>query len=157
MASPTAIQTSKLRRNRRRLGPPSQAQVDAMVESIRALGMIVKPLDVRRVGDSYEIVDGEVRWLAAQQLNIDIVPIQVIPLDDHANSAAALILNMDRESIAPDEVITSLERLVSEFGEDAAEIVLERLPELREAAASNPEFQQRVSVLMASCKIDTQS
>ncbi|MCO2278206.1 chromosome partitioning protein ParB [Pseudomonas aeruginosa] len=153
MASPTAIQTSKLRRNRRRRGPPSQAQVDAMVESIRALGMIVKPLDVRRVGDSYEIVDGEVRWLAAQQLNIDIVPIQVIPLDDHANSAAALILNMDRESIAPDEVITSLERLVSEFGEDAAEIVLERLPELREAAA----FQQRVSVLMASCKIDTQS
>jgi ParB family chromosome partitioning protein len=128
-----------------------------MVESIRDLGMIVKPLEVRRIGDSYEIVDGEVRWLAAQQLNIDIVPIQVIQLDDHANSAAALILNMDRESIEPDEVIASLERLVSEFGEDAAEIILERLTELREAAASNPEFQDRVSALMAICKIDSQS
>ncbi|EMN3634447.1 ParB N-terminal domain-containing protein [Pseudomonas aeruginosa] len=156
MSIPTAIQTSKLRRNRRRLSPPSQAQVDAMAESIRDLGMIVRPLEVRRVGDSYEIVDGEVRWLAAQQLNIDIVPIQVIQLDDHANSAAALILNMERESIEPDEVIASLERLVSEFGEDAAEIVLERLPELREAATSNPEFEDRVSALLASCKIDSQ-
>lgn len=157
MASPTAIQTSKLLRNNRRLAPPSQAQVDAMAESIKDLGMIVKPLEVRRVGDCYEIIDGEVRWLAAKQLNIDIVPIQVIQLDDHASSAAALILNTDRESIAPDEVITSLERLVSEFGEDAAEIVLERLPELREAAATNAEFQDRVSSLLASCKIDSLS
>jgi ParB family chromosome partitioning protein len=128
-----------------------------MAESIKDLGMIVKPLEVRRVGDCYEIIDGEVRWLAAKQLNIDIVPIQVIQLDDHTSSAAALIHNTDRESIAPDEVITSLERLVSEFGEDAAEIVLERLPELREAAATNAEFQDRVSSLLASCKIDSLS
>lgn len=117
--------------------------------------MIVEPIKVRRVGDRYEITDGEVRWLAAKQLKIDIVPIQVIPVDDHASSAAALLLNMDRESIAPDEVITSLERLVAEFGEDAAETVLERLPELREAAASSTEFQDRVNALLASCNIDS--
>lgn len=157
MSSPTSIQTSKLLHNSRRLAPPSQAQVDAMAESIKDLGMIVKPLEVRRVGDSYEIIDGEVRWLAAKQLSIDIVPIQVIQLDDHECSAAALILNTDRESIEPDEVITSLERLVAEFGEDAAEIVLDRLPDLREAAATNVEFQDRVSSLLAICKIDSLS
>lgn len=59
MASPTAIQTSKLLRNSRRLAPPSQAQVDDMAESIRDLGMIAKPIDVRRVGDGYEIVDAQ--------------------------------------------------------------------------------------------------
>lgn len=157
MASPTAIQTSKLLRNSRRVASPSQAQVDAMAASIKDLGMIVKPLEVRRVGDSYEIIDGEVRWLAAKQLSIDIVPIQVIQQDDHTSSVAALILNTDRESIAPDEVITSLERLVTEFCEDGAEIVLERLPELREAAATNADFQDRVSSLLASCKIDSLS
>lgn len=79
MSSPTVTQTSKLVRNSRRHAQPSQAQVDTMAESISALGMIVKPLEVRRVGDGYEIIDGEVRWLAAKQLSIDIVPILVFP------------------------------------------------------------------------------
>lgn len=156
MTSPTVTQTSKLVRNSRRHTQPSQAQVDAMAESIRALGMIVQPLEVRRVGDSYEIVDGEVRWLAAKQLNIDIVPIQVIPLGKHESAAASLILNMDREPIAPEEVISSLERLYSEFGADAAETIKEKLSELRNAAESSPELRGRINALLASCNIDSQ-
>lgn len=156
MASPTAIQTSKLLRNSRRLAPPSQAQVDAMVESIRDLGMIAKPIDVHRVGDGYEIVDGEVRWLAAMQLNIDIVPIRVIPLGVHESTAASLILNMDRESIAPEEVISTLERLFHEFGADAAETILEQMSELRNAAETSPELRGRINALLTSCNIDSQ-
>lgn len=158
MSKPTSIQTAKLVPSSRRVAArPGKAQIDAMAESIRALGMIVEPIKVRRVGDRYEITDGEVRWLAAKQLNIDIVPIQVIPLDDHEGSAAALILNMDRESIAPEEVIKNLERLAFEFGMNAAEIVLEHLPELQDAAASNAAFRDRVNALLASCSIDSLS
>lgn len=156
MTSPTVTQTSKLVRNSRRQAQTSQAQVDAMAESISALGMIVKPLEVRRVGDGYEIVDGEVRWLAAKQLNIDIVPILVIPIGEHESAATSLILNMERESIAPEEVLSSLERLYSEFGADAAEAIKEKLSDLRNAAESSPELRGRINALLASCNIDSQ-
>ncbi len=151
MTSPTVTQTSKLVRNSLRHAQPSHARVDAMAESISALGMIVKPLEVRRVGDGYEIVDGEVRWLAAKLLSIEIVPILVIPICEHESAAASLILNMDRESIAPEEVLSNLERLYSEFGADAAETIMEQLSELRSAAESSPELRGRINALLASC------
>lgn len=152
----TALQTSKLVPNKRRPAPPSQARVDAMAESIRSLGMILEPLKVRSVRGSYEIVDGEARWLAAQQLNIDIVPIQVIELEDDTSPAASLLLNMDRESIAPEDVISNLERLVDAFGVDAAASVLESLPVLREAASASPELQDRLDALLTNCRLDLQ-
>ncbi len=156
MNNPTVLQPSKLVRNSRRLARPGQAQVDTMAASIQSLGMIVEPIQVRRVGNGYEIVDGEVRWLAALQLNLDIVPVEVILIDAQESAAATLMLNMERESIDPEEVVSNLERLVSEFGADAAEIVIERLPELRELAQAIPEFKDRIDAFLAVCKIDAQ-
>lgn len=153
---PTAIQTSKLIGNRRRPAPPTQAQVDAMVESIRSLGRIVEPLVVIPLGSSYEVLHGEVRWLAAKQLKIDIVPIRVVELDGHVSAAASLISNLEPESIAPEEVISGLESLVSEFGNEAAETVMDRLPELREIFADSSNFRVRIGGLLASCGIDSQ-
>ena len=157
MKNPTAVQPSKLVPSDMRPAPPSQAQVETMAESILSHG-IIEPILVSRVGDSYQITPGggEVRWLAAQKLGMDIVPIRVVQLDDHSRAAAALIFNTTRESIEPEEVISNLERLVSEFGEDAAEIVKERLPELQHIAAESTEFQDRIKSLLANCNIDSQ-
>ncbi|HBO5514555.1 TPA: ParB N-terminal domain-containing protein [Pseudomonas aeruginosa] len=156
MSTPPVIQTSKLIGNSRRprKAPPSQAKVDAIVESIRSIGRIVDPLLVRPADDGcYEIVDGEVRWLAAKQLGIDIVPVQIIPLDDYEGSIASVMGNMVREPIDPSEVLAGLESTVSEFGVNTAGIVMEHLPELQEIAASNPEYEARINALLASCGI----
>lgn len=157
MNAPTAMRTNKLVGNSRRPAPPIQAQVDAMVESIRSDGRIIVPIKVRLVGGNYEIVDGEVRWLAAQRLNMDIVPIKLIQLDDDTSAAVAIIFSRERESIAPEEVIFELESLVSEFGENAAETVMVRLTELREIAFDNRELNGRINDLLASCGIESQS
>jgi ParB family chromosome partitioning protein len=116
----------------------------------------MEPLLVTRLGDRYEITPGggQVRWLAAKKLAMDIVPIRVVELDDHSKAAVALICNTVRENIAPEEVINSLERLVSEFGVNAADIVTERLPELQEISAEHPEFQDRIKSLLDSCEIE---
>lgn len=155
MKNPTAVQTNKLVRSKLSPKTPSQAQVDAMAESILSYG-IMEPLLVTRLGDRYEITPGggQVRWLAAKQLGMDIVPIRVVELDDHSKAAAALICNTVRENIAPEEVINSLERLVSEFGINAADIVTERLPELQEISAEHSEFQDRIKSLLDSCEIE---
>jgi len=155
LKNPTAVQTNKLVRSKLSPKTPSQAQVDAMAESILSYG-IMEPLLVTRLGDRYEITPGggQVRWLAAKQLGMDIVPIRVVELDDHSKAAAALICNTVRENIAPEEVINSLERLVSEFGINAADIVTERLPELQEISAEHSEFQDRIKSLLDSCEIE---
>ncbi|AZP73799.1 ParB N-terminal domain-containing protein (plasmid) [Pseudomonas veronii] len=155
MKNPTAVQTNKLVRSKLSPKTPSQAQVDAMAESILSYG-IMEPLLVTRLGDRYEITPGggQVRWLAAKKLAMDIVPIRVVELDDHSKAAVALICNTVRENIAPEEVINSLERLVSEFGVNAADIVTERLPELQEISAEHPEFQDRIKSLLDSCEIE---
>ncbi|MBM5458705.1 ParB N-terminal domain-containing protein [Pseudomonas sp. P66] len=156
MSTPTATQTNKLVQSGSRPTAPSQAQVDAMAESIRSLG-ILEPLLVNRVGDRYQIIEGggEVRWLAAQKLGMDIVPIRVVEFDDHTEATVSLMLNMTRESIAPEEAFSGLESLVAEFGEVAEETVIERLPELRGLVAANPEFQSRLDALLSSCSINS--
>ncbi|EPG8944056.1 ParB/RepB/Spo0J family partition protein [Pseudomonas aeruginosa] len=155
MKTPTAVQTSKLVRSKISPATPSQTQVDAMAESILSDGIMV-PLLVTRMGDRYEIAPGggHVRWQAALKLGMDIVPIRVLELDDQSQAAAALIFNTAREEIAPEEVINNLERLVSEFGINAADLVTERLAELEEIAAEHPEFRDRIKSLLDSCEID---
>ena len=118
--------------------------------------MIVQPIEVRRAGDGFEIVDGEVRWLAAQKLNIEIVPIRVVPVDAHDCAAASLILNMDREAIAPAEIVSNLESLFSTFGLDASETIEQNLPELLMASEGSPELRARVDALLAKCGIERQ-
>lgn len=89
-----------------------------MAESIRACGGILTAIVVRPAGNKYEIVKGEVRWLAAVQLKLDIVPIQVVEFDDlshHARAAVDLMASAAREEILPEELVNSLEGLYKAF------------------------------------------
>lgn len=133
------------------------SQVDAMATSIKEMG-ILEPILVRKVGERYEITPGGglVRWIAATKLGIDIVPIRVLQLDEEAYAVSSLIANTSREPIAPEETVGNLERLIEEFGENAADLVIEQMPSLREAAAADPELQARINALLARCKIDSE-
>lgn len=151
---PTALQTNSLVPSPNRPTPIDKAKVDMLAESIRVNG-ILTPIQVRRVGGKYEIINGESCWYAAKQLGMDIVPVEVVEhggqLDRHVAGAQALLMNVERETIPPAEVIQGLERFVAEFGKDAAETVLEQLPQLLEAVDDNPELKPRLNQLLESC------
>lgn len=157
MSTPIVIQTSKIMPPSCSARPPSVSQVDAMATSIKEMG-ILEPILVRKVGERYEITPGGglVRWIAATKLGIDIVPIRVLQLDEEAYAVSSLIANTSREPIAPEETVGNLERLIEEFGENAADLVIEQMPSLREAAAADPELQARINALLARCKIDSE-
>jgi len=53
-----------------------------LVTEIRRLGRVAKPIVVRRVGDDYEIVDGEHNWRAAKEVGLAEVPCEVVDVDD---------------------------------------------------------------------------
>lgn len=156
MNTHTAIQTSKIVPNSYPADRPSQSIVDAMVASIKDMG-ILNPILVRQKGERYEIIPGGgmVRWLAATKLGMDIVPVKVVQLAEMDWGEVAQIDNMRREPISPHERVASLERLIDEFGLDAGDLVMEQLADLREAAASDPELQSRVSSILARCNIDS--
>lgn len=129
-----------------------------MMKSIQAAGEIIKPIDVRRVGDSYEIEDGEVRWLSAIALKIDIVPINVMDIDHDTSAIDTLMLGMSatREELNPGEVVSNLEALYREFGVNAGEIVAENMHRLKEYCTSAPELRDRIVALLNNCGINAE-
>jgi ParB family chromosome partitioning protein len=85
-----------------------------LADSIRAQG-VIQPIVVRAVGDSFEIIAGERRWRAAQQAELDEIPVIVRDVDDEVAVAMALIENIQRENLNPLEEAAALKRLVDDF------------------------------------------
>jgi ParB-like chromosome segregation protein Spo0J len=63
--------------------------------SIREFGFI-DPLTVRRLGDAYEIIDGEQRWQAGKAEGITHFPCIVLDVDDDTARELTIILNDTR-------------------------------------------------------------
>jgi ParB family transcriptional regulator, chromosome partitioning protein len=85
-----------------------------LAESIRQKG-ILQPLLVRRAGSGYELIAGERRYRAAQQVGIEQVPVSVRDASDGEMLEMALIENIQRENLNPLEEARAYRRLADEF------------------------------------------
>ena len=89
--------------------------LEELANSIRSQG-IMQPLVVRQLaGEQYEIIAGERRWRAAQQVGLDTVPVIIREVSDEAAIAMALIENIQREDLNAMEESLALQRLQQEF------------------------------------------
>lgn len=89
--------------------------LEDLANSIRAQG-IMQPIIVRPTGvDSYEIIAGERRWRAAQQVGLDSIPVLIKDVPDESAMAMALIENIQREDLNAIEEAQALIRLQQEF------------------------------------------
>jgi ParB family chromosome partitioning protein len=89
--------------------------LEDLANSIRSQG-IMQPLVARQLADGqYEIIAGERRWRAAQQVGLDKVPVIVREVSDEAAIAMALIENIQREDLNAMEEGLALQRLQQEF------------------------------------------
>lgn len=89
-------------------------QIDSLADAIAAVGL-VQPITVRPRPDGlYEIVAGERRFRAVQQLGWEDVDVFVRDLDDDAASAVMLVENVHRVDLHPmDEAAAYRKRLDS--------------------------------------------
>jgi ParB family chromosome partitioning protein len=71
-----------------------------LVESVRRDG-ILQPLLVRPIGDGYELVAGERRYRAAQEVELTEVPVTVREMTDTEARQLALTENLQREDLSP--------------------------------------------------------
>jgi ParB family chromosome partitioning protein len=90
------------------------ARLAELGASIRESG-IVQPILVRRVGEGYQIIAGERRWRAAQQLGLATVPVTVRDVPDERLLELALVENIQRQELTPLEEAQAFQRLQEEF------------------------------------------
>lgn len=85
---------------------PFQPRLIFELEDLR--GSIIRygiqdPLKVRKVGDNYELIDGERRWRIAQQEGIETVPCLILEYSDEEADALAWRFNTERKQYTLEE------------------------------------------------------
>ena len=85
-----------------------------LVESIRAHG-VIQPLITRLVGGKYELIAGERRWRACQQLGLETVPVIAWEATDREVLEMALVENLQRQDLNAIEEANGYVKLAKEF------------------------------------------
>ena len=99
------------------LQPRKEFRAEALqelVSSIREHG-IIQPLIVRRVNGRHELIAGERRWRAAQEIGLTEVPVIIRTADDLEVLELSLIENLQRADLNPIEEAQGYARLADEF------------------------------------------
>ena len=100
-------------------------QLSELAESIRAEGLL-QPIVVRKHGDKFELIAGERRWRAFQQLKIKAIPARLVEASNASAAALGLIENLQREGLNAIEEAHGYASLIRDFDltqETAAERV----------------------------------
>jgi len=103
---------------RREFDPAALAELAASIES----SGLLQPVIVRTSGTGYELVAGERRWRAVQQLGWARVPAVVRDVDDRALLTLALIENLQRDDLSPMDEARGYDRLQRDFQVSQAEV-----------------------------------
>jgi ParB family transcriptional regulator, chromosome partitioning protein len=94
-----------------------------LIDSIRQHG-IIQPLIVRQVGARFELIAGERRWRAAQEIGLAEVPAIIRSANDLEVLELSLIENLQRADLNPIEEAQGYARLANEFGMRQEDIAL---------------------------------
>src|SRR5476651_2180900 len=100
-------------------------QLAELAESIRSEGLL-QPVVVRQTGDKFQLIAGERRWRAFQQLKLPTIPARVVEASNASAAALGLIENLQREDLGPIEEAQGYASLIRDFDltqETAAERV----------------------------------
>ncbi len=93
----------------------SEDKMEELANSLREKG-IIQPILVRPKGDLFEIIAGERRWRAAQEVGFEEVPVIVRKdIDDAVSLEISLIENIQREELNPVEEARAYQELINEF------------------------------------------
>src|ERR1043166_2171746 len=94
-----------------------------LIDSIRQHG-IIQPLIVRQAGGRFELIAGERRWRAAQEIGLATVPALIRSANDLEVLELSLIENLQRADLNPIEEAQGYARLANEFGMRQEDIAL---------------------------------
>lgn len=98
-----------------------EAALAELVASIEASGLL-QPVVVRPRNGAFELIAGERRWRAVQQLGWPTVPAVIKEADDQTLLTLALIENLQRNDLSPIDEAQGYQRLIEQFKLPQAEV-----------------------------------
>lgn len=98
-----------------------RAAINELAASIRKHG-VLQPLLVRAVGEGYQLVAGERRWRAAQQVGLENIPCRVVELEDNQVCEAAIEENLKRQDLNVLEKAEAFRDYLERFGGTVEEL-----------------------------------
>lgn len=98
-----------------------EAALAELVASIEASGLL-QPIVVRPRSGAFELIAGERRWRAVQQLGWPTVPAVVKDADDQTLLTLALVENLQRNDLSPIDEAQGYQRLIEQFRMPQAEV-----------------------------------
>ncbi len=95
----------------------NQDALDELKQSIAQKG-IIQPITVRKTADGYyELISGERRVRASQELGLATIPAYIIEVSSNEEMLElALVENLQREHLNPIEIAISYQRLITDVG-----------------------------------------
>jgi ParB family transcriptional regulator, chromosome partitioning protein len=91
-----------------------QTELTDLAKSMEASGLL-QPVIVRPRDGGFELIAGERRWRAAQQLGWPRIPAVIKEVDDRTLLTLALIENLQRDDLSPIDEAAGYRRLGEEF------------------------------------------
>jgi ParB family chromosome partitioning protein len=92
----------------------NKEKMEELKESIKKHG-IIQPIVVRKMANGYEIIAGERRLKAAQEIGIKKIPAIIKSINNEKSLEIALVENIQREDLNPVEQANAFKRLIDEF------------------------------------------
>ncbi|MGH9920203.1 MAG: ParB/RepB/Spo0J family partition protein, partial [Nitrososphaerales archaeon] len=102
-------------RHSKRMVRESTGNIDELVESIRAHGLL-EPIVVRPLEESFEVVAGNRRLEACRRLHKKSVACHVVTMDDATAYEESLIENIQRRNLNPIEEGEAFRKYVDDMG-----------------------------------------
>ena len=92
-----------------------ESKMEDLVSSIREKG-IIQPILVRQTEKGYELIAGERRWRAAQELKLEDIPVIIKKdVNDVSSLEMSMIENIQREDFNPIEEANAYKELIEKF------------------------------------------
>ena len=110
-------------------------KLQELADSIKQFGLL-QPILVQDRKDYYEIIAGERRWRAARLAGLKEVPVIIKNYSDQEIVEIALIENIQREDLNPNEEAQAYKRLLEEFNLKQDEVA-ERVSKSRAAVTNS--------------------
>lgn len=117
--------------------PRKEFPVDSLndlISSIRTHG-VLQPIAVRPATNGYQLISGERRWRACQELGLETIPAVVIAASDEEMLEFALVENLQREDLNPIDKAIAYRELMTKFSM-TQEVLAQRLSQNRSTVAN---------------------
>lgn len=93
----------------------SQADVSALAQSYSENGSI-QPISVRRIGEKFELIEGEMQFHAAKMCEFQSIPCVVYELNDRELAILSCVEFIKKQNLSFFEEATAIENLLKDYG-----------------------------------------